>query len=232
MSTLNRRRWLASLAGLGAASVAAAQSAGPVQSSSVARPTRQEKPVTPLRNEDFYRPDGTFDDEKGKQAYYDLMTHYHVPISDNVRKNLWAVDFALGDFVHAGMGGIFWLNDKENGYFGHEIYLLPGQMIVEHGHAPTDVKAKHESWQVRNGFVYLFGVGEPSPEAERLIPESQRDHVSVRHVEILRLGEVASLSAIGDKHFMMAGPEGAIVTEYGSFHDGEGLRFTNPEVAF
>ena len=34
------------------------------------------------------------------------------------------------------------------------------------------------------------------------------------------------------KHFMLAGPEGAIVTEYATFHDNDGLRFTNPDVKF
>jgi hypothetical protein len=28
---------------------------------------------------------------------------------------------------------------------------------------------------------------------------------------------------------MVAGPEGALVTEYGTFHDAAGLRFSNPK---
>jgi hypothetical protein len=28
---------------------------------------------------------------------------------------------------------------------------------------------------------------------------------------------------------MVAGPEGALVTEYGTFHDMDGLRFSNPK---
>jgi D-lyxose ketol-isomerase len=31
---------------------------------------------------------------------------------------------------------------------------------------------------------------------------------------------------------LFAGPEGAIVTEYANYHDGNGLRFTNPNVEF
>jgi hypothetical protein len=31
---------------------------------------------------------------------------------------------------------------------------------------------------------------------------------------------------------MLAGPDGAIVTEYATYHDNAGLRFTNPGVKF
>ncbi len=56
-------------------------------------------------------------------------------------------DFNLGDFENVGMAGIFWVNDPEYKYLGHEIYLLPGQMIAEHKHVVTEYPAKFESWQ-------------------------------------------------------------------------------------
>jgi len=37
------------------------------------------------------------------------------------------------------------------------------------------------------------------------------------------------LNRLEAPHFMMAGPQGAIVTEYASYHSGDGLRFTNPK---
>jgi D-lyxose ketol-isomerase len=43
---------------------------------------------------------------------------------------------------------------------------------------------------------------------------------------------VDALGRATAKHFMIAGPHGAIVTEYGTYHDGVGLRFTNPGVKF
>jgi len=43
---------------------------------------------------------------------------------------------------------------------------------------------------------------------------------------------VDSLGRATAKHFMIAGPSGAIVTEYGTFHDNAGLRFTNTGVKF
>ena len=43
---------------------------------------------------------------------------------------------------------------------------------------------------------------------------------------------IVTLNRPEAKHFMMAGPEGAIVTEYATFHDNKCLRFTNPGVKF
>jgi hypothetical protein len=84
---------------------------------------------------------------------------------------MWILDFGLGDFAHVGMAGIFWLNRQDYNYFGHEIYLLPGQMIPEHSHHPTAKgAAKMESWQPRRGMIYTFGEGEPTPALLEKIP--------------------------------------------------------------
>jgi D-lyxose ketol-isomerase len=45
-------------------------------------------------------------------------------------------------------------------------------------------------------------------------------------------GEVGMLGGAEQWHWMLAGPEGAIVTEYATYHDGTGLRFSHPQVAF
>lgn len=63
-----------------------------------------------------------------------MMENLGYPISDNLRENMWATDFDLGDFPAVGMGGIFWAHENEHGVFGHEIFLLPNQMLIEHRH--------------------------------------------------------------------------------------------------
>ena len=184
------------------------------------------------KNEDFYQ-DGIFQVEKAKQAYFDLMAAHGYPVPNSLRTNMWATDFSLGDFVNVGMAGIFWINCQEQGYFAHEIYLLPGQMIVEHGHEATAKgKAKMESWHVRYGSIYTMGEeGGPIPP-ELKLAKSQAQFITVSKCKVLNAGDIGTLNRVGAKHFMVAGPEGAIVTEYGTFHDNDGLRFTNPKVKF
>ena len=188
--------------------------------------------LTKHRNADFYL-DGKFQVDKAKQAYFDMMAAHGYPVPESLRTNMWATDFGLGDFVHAGMAGIFWVNFQETGYFAHEIYLLPGQMIVEHGHESTAKgKAKMESWHVRYGSICTIGEeGEPLP-AEVKLPKSQEKYITLSKGYMMNPGDIRTLNRVGAKHFMIGGPQGAIVSEYASFHDGDGLRFTNPNVKF
>jgi D-lyxose ketol-isomerase len=184
------------------------------------------------KNEDFYK-DGKFQAEKAKEAYFGMMEAHGYPVPEFLRTNMWATDFGLGDFVNVGMAGIFWINDEKQGYFAHEIYLLPGQMIVEHAHEATAKgKAKMESWHVRNGSIYTFGEeGGPIPAGVKL-PKSQEQAITVTKCYEMQPGDIRTLNRVTAKHFMMGGPQGAIVSEYATFHDGDGLRFTNPGVKF
>lgn len=181
-------------------------------------------------NADFYK-NGELDPETALNAYLDMFEHYGVPYSDFLKENLWITDFNLGDFENVGMAGIFWVNDPEHKYLGHEIYLLPGQMIVEHRHVATEYPAKFESWQVRHGWAYNYSIGDPSPDPPQL-PESQKGHITVSHFQKQFVDEVIHLAELESPHFLLAGPEGAIVTEFANYHDGDGLRFTNPNVEF
>jgi len=187
----------------------------------------QEVPMP--KNEDFYDADGKFLPDKAQQAYYDMFERFGYPNPEPQKKLMWVHDFGMGDFVHAGMAGVFWFNDKENNFFGHEIYLLPGQQIPEHKHMKTeDAVAKREAWQVRHGMIYCLGEGPETKPMPIELPESQEKSRTVGNATRVMPGEVNSLNRAEAFHFMIAGPEGAIVTEYATYHDGNGLRFANP----
>jgi hypothetical protein len=185
--------------------------------------------VKSYTNADFYDGQGKFQVEKAREAYFDMFRRFGYPISPKLKKDMWALDFGLGDFARVGMAGIFWLNRQDYKYFGHEIFLLPNQMIPEHSHhATAKGAAKMESWQPRRGMIYTFGEGPATPELLEKIPPSQRKLVKSQHCQPLGIDEVGDLNRLTAWHFMVAGPEGALVTEYGTFHDMDGLRFSNP----
>jgi hypothetical protein len=103
-------------------------------------------------------------------------------------------------------------------------------MIPEHWHVKTaDAAAKMEAWQVRYGGVTLFSEGTASPGAEQIIPASERKFTTCRRMQKVAPGDLGKLEKAESKHFMVAGPEGAIVTEYASYHDMAALRFTDPK---
>ncbi len=195
--------------------------------------TQSQGAFKTLNNQDFYKADGSFDTDKAKQAYYDMMVYHNYPIVPRLKgEEFWAVDFGLGQFTEVGMAGIFWVNNQEGNYFGHEIYLLPGQMIPEHSHKRTAAAGpKMEAWQVRHGSVRIYSTGEPTPGVTDRIPPIHRDIAAARTEKELLPGEVGMLNEAQAMHWMIGGPEGGIVTEYATYHDGDGLRFTHPKVS-
>jgi len=185
-------------------------------------------------NADFYK-DGKFQQDAAKKAYFDMMAAHgydmHIEQEKKWASPFWVTDFGLGDFVNVGMGGVFWVNNQEANYFAHGIFLLPGQMIVEHGHVATDKgKAKMESWHPLYGNIYCFGETGDDIPAGVVLPKSQEKFISVKKCTEVKPGDILTLNRLTAKHFMMGGPSGAIVSEYASFHDGAGLVFTNPDV--
>lgn len=180
-------------------------------------------------NADFYT-DGKFNEDVAVKAMKDMLYYYDVPFTPFLQKEFWVVDFGLGDFENIGMGGVFWVNDAEHNYFAHTIYLLPGQMIPEHAHVKTEYAPKFESWMVSKGWAYNFSeIGEETANAPAL--PAKHGPVKSKNFVKQNLGEVIHLKEIESFHFLMAGPEGAIVEEWASYHDNAGLRFTNPETA-
>lgn len=182
-------------------------------------------------NKDFYDEQGNFKQDVARKAFYEMFEHYGIPVTPLMEKDIWFTDFGLGDFENVGMGGIFWVNDKEHSYFAHEIYLLPGQMIPEHKHVKTSMPAKFESWMVQKGDCYNFSeVGEQTPNAPA-IPESQRATTISKNFIHQKAGELVHLKKIETWHFLYAGPHGAVVSEYACYHDNDGLRFSNKKAS-
>ena len=180
-------------------------------------------------NADFYK-DGKFQQEVAMEAMKDMFAFYDVPFTELMAKDMWVTDFGLGDFENVGMGGIFWVNNAEQRYFAHAIYLLPGQMIPEHAHVATTYPAKHESWMVEKGWAYNFSeVGDETPNAPAI--PATHGPIKSKNFVVQKVGEVLPLKALTTFDFLMAGPEGAIVSEWATYHDNAGLRFSNPKAA-
>lgn len=83
---------------------------------------------------------------------------------------------------------------------------------------------------VNHGWVYNFSeVGDETPNA----PAVPASHGPIKSKNFVKqsVGDVLRLKELGTFHFMMAGPEGAIVDEWACYHDNDGLRFTNGQAA-
>jgi hypothetical protein len=207
----------------------------------------------------FYVPDGAFDAAAARQAYYAMMRRLNYPIPKVLETDsFWVCDFLHGDFARLGMGGIFWVNEQnvygqaggqqyqgefkagKYGYLGHEIYLLPGQMLPEHrhlggsaGHGP-----KMEAWHVRYGTVTFFceyaGTQGERPVSE--LPAAERPvgfgepWCRARYYVRRQAGEIYRLDDPEAWHCQRADGAGAIVTEYATYHNH--VTFSKPGMEF
>ena len=209
-------------------------------------------------NQNFYKDDGSFDSEKATKSYFDMMKAFHYPISENLKNQFWCADFLTGEFASLGMGGIFWVNesgvysetgtksykgkysDEKFGYLGHDIYLLPKQVLPEHHHigGPEGYAPKMESWRIINGSITFFGEYD-SGNGERLISELPKSEqpwgygnswFKSKYYVTKKAGEVYTLQDPESWHGQMAGANGAIVAEYATFHNH--VSFSRPGMEF
>ncbi len=207
---------------------------------------------------DLYEKSGALNGEALKQAYYDMMNRFNYPIPAILKSdNFWVCDFLQADATKLGMGGVFWVNQKGSygetgtkkysgdfkgqnfGYLGHEIYLLPGQTLPEHTHfgGSETFGPKMEAWHIRYGSVRFFS--EVTSEGAKLIselPESEKPWgygqpwFKSKYYVDGKAGDVVTMDDPETWHFQQALSEGAIVSEYGTYHNH--VTFSKPGMEF
>jgi D-lyxose ketol-isomerase len=221
-----------------------------------------DTPLAPVNNPGnaaLYKADGSLDAPAAKNAYHAMMLAFGYPVPAVLKTDqFWVSDFVQRDMEKLGMGGIFWINetgqyaasgtkaykgdfkDQRFGYLGHEIYLLPGQMLPEHrhvggneGHGP-----KMEAWHVRYGTVEFFGEHKGAGD-ETLIadmPAARRPWgygqpwFRAKYVAKRSAGQIYKLADPESWHFQRAGTNGAIVSEYATYHNE--VNFSKPGMKF
>jgi D-lyxose ketol-isomerase len=185
----------------------------------------------------FYDKDGKFIEERGKDAYIELMKYHGYPVFPGTKEKLWVSDYGIGEFTKLGLGALFFANPEEEpeGYrfLMQDLFLLPNQMLPEHYHLKTEKSVeKMEGWLVRHGSATIIGEGDETPGLKERLPESQRATATVLHGVLAKPGDFIKLNRITARHGQLAGPEGVIETEVANFHDNDAVRHTNPKLKF
>jgi D-lyxose ketol-isomerase len=189
--------------------------------------------VSRLDPKKVYDADGKFNPDAAKQVYLEFMKKSGYPVNDTIAKKLYVTDFGLGRFAENGLGCIVWWGDEKYNYSGLDAFLLPGQIIPEHWHAKLrDIPEKMESWLVRYGEIYTYAEGAPTPNRKARLAAADASYITVNHERILGVGDIAGISRPLEKHWMQAGPQGAVFTEFSTFHAGEAVKFTDPKIKF
>lgn len=189
-----------------------------------------EKPCIRFANDHFYGDDGEFDAEKGKDAIMALCRYHGYPVFPGLREDLWVSDYATGEYTKLGLAAYMFVNNVKDQYMMLDIFLLPGQMLPEHWHVEGEGNpAKREGWLVRWGLSHVVGVGEPNLSSEVVVPKCHwGGKVTVEHQVVATPGTFVPLAEPGSRHWQLAGPEGAIITEVANVHTNSAVRHTDP----
>ena len=148
-----------------------------------------------------------------------------IALTDEERASLEVTDFGLGRLRETGLQLLVYVNTDR--HCAKELVLLPGQTCAEHRHPPfAGTPGKEETFRCRDGLVYLYVEGEPTPEPAREPPPGV---YTVRHEIELRPGGQHTIPA-NTLHWFQAGPAGAVVSEFSTASRDELDVFTDPDV--
>jgi D-lyxose ketol-isomerase len=180
-------------------------------------------------NSYFYDKDGKFLEEKAKDAYIALMKYHGYPVYKEMREKIWVSDYGKGEFASLGLGARMWVNNEKDRYMLMDIYLLPNQMLPEHWHLKTEKNpAKMEGWLIRYGLSHVVGEGEPNLGRDVVVPKCHMNgKVTTHHEVVCGPGDFTPLVRVGARHWQLAGPEGAIMSEVATVHDDSGVRHSD-----
>jgi D-lyxose ketol-isomerase len=185
-----------------------------------------------FKSSDFYK-DGMFDEAKAKEAIVELCRHHGCPIFPKMPDGIWVSDYGLGDFLKVGLSALGFVNHTgaDGMYMMQDLYLLPGQMLPEHWHEDYEKRMlpiKNEGWLIRYGKSYVVGEGEDNLEESIKIPNIHHNGtVTVKHGVWATPGMFIPLARLTTRHWQIAGPEGAIMTEVANAHDNAAVRHTD-----
>jgi len=135
-------------------------------------------------------------------------------LTDDEKASVSVVGFGHEDFFSCGAAVIDTVMHPR--YGGRLIAFLPNQWLPEHWHPDAPGEAgKEETFRVLWGQVSLFVPGEPTPGALERIPGGRGDSFTSRHEVVLKRAEQRTAPR-GEKHWLAAGPEGAVALEISS----------------
>lgn len=190
----------------------------------------KDKTLIRFKNADFYDADGKFLEDKGKAAVLSLCKYHGYPVFPGFAENLWVSDYGVGEFTTLGLAAYLFVNNVEDRYMMLDIFSLPGQMLPEHWHVEGEGNpVKREGWLVRWGMTHVVGIGEPNLSDAVVIPKCHwNGKATTEHEVVANPGMFVPLAKVGTRHWQLAGPEGAIVTEVANVHTNSAVRHTDP----
>lgn len=154
-----------------------------------------------------------------------LIRRAGIHLTPAEQRTIEIADFGLGDFAHAGLGVLVYVNTAR--CCAKELALWPRQTCPEHLHPPVGGDpGKEETFRCRWGTVYLYVEG---PQTRRPRCRPPAGTYTAGHEIVLRPGDQYTISP-GTKHWFQAGARGAVVSEFSTRSTDENDIFTDARI--
>ncbi len=165
-------------------------------------------------------------EQRAAQAYaVERLEAAGVTLTEREQECIEVADFGLSNLRETGLQLLVYVNTDR--HCAKELVLYPGQACPEHRHPPFEgTPGKEETFRCRQGLVYLYVEGEPTPSPGCEPPPGE---YTVRHEIRLEPGGQYTIPA-DTLHWFRAGPAGAVVSEFSSASRDEHDVFTDPRV--
>lgn len=158
----------------------------------------------------------------------EFLKNHGIFITDEEVNNIEVVDHGFGYNQPIMIQILVYINTER--YCAKELIFLPRQIIPEHKHPPVgSYIGKQETFRCRFGEVYLYVPGPPVRNPKAKLPKDKEQYFVVRNEIILKPGQQYTLPP-NTFHWLQAGDEGAIVSEFSSKSIDEYDVFTDPQI--
>ena len=157
-----------------------------------------------------------------------LLADAGIVLTAEERAAIEVADFGLSRLDEIGLEVVVYVNTDR--VCAKELVMFPRQTCPEHRHPPHGGSpGKEETFRCRQGIVYLYTEGEPTPSPACRAPGDDPSAFTVWHEVVLRPGDQYTL-APDTLHWFQAGDEGAIVSEFSTRSSDELDVFTDSRI--
>lgn len=166
---------------------------------------------------------------KARKKAAKILKKAGIAVTPREIETMEVADFGLNDLEHYGIEVIIYESNER--YCAKELIMFPRQICPEHRHPPIPKRdaGKQETFRCRWGEVYLHMQGKPTPRPKAIVPKGDEKYFTIWREIVLKPGDQFTLPP-DNLHWLQAGDEGAVVSEFSSMNTDEDDIWTNPKI--
>lgn len=158
----------------------------------------------------------------------EMLNEAGIAITADEKKNIEIVDFGQSRFEEIGLAMLVYFNTTR--VCARELIMFPNQTIAQQIHPDVDGEiGKEETFRCRQGKVYIYVPGEPIENPKCKPPKGREAYYDCRHEIVLSPCDQYTMLP-NTPHWLQAGPEGAVISEFSTSSKDETDLFTDPQV--